>query len=102
MRRYALSRLAAQDLNQIDDYLSERFGHVVAEEATERLVRTFELLASQPGIGNTRPEWSEEDVLFFPVPGTPSVVIYRDTRPLQIVRIWNGRQDPRLLDSGSE
>lgn len=64
MKRYLLTPLAEEDLNRIDEYLSERFGNAVAEQATERLIHTFELLATQPRIGQTRPQWTSEEVLF--------------------------------------
>ncbi len=102
MNRYLLTRIAEADLNRIDEYVAERFGNAIAERVTERLFETFELLASQPRIGHTRPHWTSEEVLFFVVSGTPALVTYRDTTPLEIVRVWNGRQDPRKLSTTGE
>ena len=98
MSSFVLTRRAEEDLDAIDDYVAERFGDAVAERVTERLFETFGLLAEQPAIGTPRPQWTSEEVLFWPVAGTPSLVIYRDTSPLQILRIWNGGQDPREVE----
>ena len=98
MKSFVLTRKAEEDLDAIDDYVAERFGNAVAERVTERLFETFELLAEQPAIGTARPQWTSAEVLFWPVPGTPSLVIYRDTAPLEVLRIWNGRQDPREIE----
>ncbi len=29
-----------------------------------------------------------------------ALIIYSDREPLQILRIWNGRQDPREIEGG--
>jgi plasmid stabilization system protein ParE len=98
MKSFVLTPQAEDDLDAIDDYVAERFGDAVAERVTERLFESFELLAEQPGIGMPRPQWTSEEVLFWPVRGTPSLVIYRDTDPLEVLRIWSGRQDPREIE----
>jgi len=98
MKSFVLTEKAEEDLDAIDDSVAERFGDVVAERATERLFETFRLLAEQPGIGTARPQWTSDEVLFWPVPGTPSLIIYRDGNPLEVLRIWNGRQDPREIE----
>ncbi len=100
MKSFVLTPKAEEDFDAIDDYVAERFGNAVAERVTEKLFETFELLAEQPGIGTARPQWTAEEVLFWPVPGTPSLIIYSDREPLQILRIWNGRQDPREIEGG--
>lgn len=100
MKRFVLTPRAAADLDAIDEYVAERFGSAVAERVTERLLETFGRLAEQPGLGTPRPHWTTEEVLFWPVAGNPSLIVYRDTRPLQVLRIWHGRQDPGELGGG--
>ena len=98
MKSFVLTHKAEEDLDAIDEYVAERFGNAVAERVTERLFESFALLAEQPGIGTPRLQWTSEAILFWPVPGTPSLIIYRDTTPLQVLRVWNGRQDPREIE----
>ena len=86
MKSFVLTPKAEEDLDAIDDYVAERFGNAVAERVTERLFESFQLLAEQPGIGTLRPQWTREEVLFWHVPGTPSLVIYRDAVPLRANR----------------
>ena len=98
MKSFVLTPKAEEDLGAIDDYVAERFGDAVAERVTERLFESFQLLAEQPEIGAPRPQWTSEEALFWPVPGTPSLIIYRDGKPLVVLRIWNGRQDPQEIE----
>jgi len=39
---------------------------------------------------------------FFPVSGTPSVIIYRSRDVLEVLRVWHGRRDPTQIDPESE
>jgi plasmid stabilization system protein ParE len=98
MRSFVLTHKAEEGLDAIDEYVAERFGNAVAERVTERLFESFARLAEQPGIGTPRLQWTSEDVLFWPVPGTPALVVYRDTTPLEVLRVWNGTQDPRKIE----
>jgi plasmid stabilization system protein ParE len=82
----------------MSNYVAER-----DPEAAERLAldirESFRLLAERPLIGHTRP-----DLLRAPVRvGTVRqayLVIYRDTIPIEIVRVLDGRRDlAALLES---
>lgn len=102
MKRYRLTLLAIEDLDRIDDTVAELFGEDAATKAVARLEETFEMLAQQPHVGRPRPEWTKAAVLFWPVPGTPTLVIYRDTNPLEVVRLWDARQNPRRVGRAIE
>jgi len=95
---FRLTARAEADIDEIDDYVASEFGEAVAERVIDRLFETFELLADNPGIGRPRPEWAPDDVYFFPVSGTPSLIIYRSRDALEILRICHGRRDPSRID----
>lgn len=73
-----------------------RYGRVA--ENLHRLFETFELLADNPRMGRPRSASAPADVHFFPVSGTPSVIIYRTRDVLEILRVWHGRQDPARIE----
>lgn len=95
MSRFRLSEKAAEDLDQIDDYLSAEAGDEIAEQVIARILEACDLLSARPGIGHRREDLTTEDVRFWPVHSY--LIIYREGRPIDVVRIWNARQDPRRL-----
>jgi len=95
---FRLTARAEADLDEIDDHVASEFGEAVAERVIDRLFETFELLADNPRMGRPRPEWAPEDIHFFPVSGTPSVIIYRSRDALEVLRVWHGRRDPARID----
>jgi plasmid stabilization system protein ParE len=99
---FRLAARAEEDLDEIDEYVASKFGEDVAERVIDRLFETFELLVDSPHLGRPRPNWAPDDVRFFPVPGTPSLIIYRSRDALEILRIWHGRRDPSRIDSEIE
>jgi toxin ParE1/3/4 len=99
---FRLTTRAEEDLDEIDDYVASEFGEAVAERVVDRLFETFELLADNPHMGRPRPDWAPDEVRFFPVSGTPSLIIYRSRDALEILRIWHGRRDPSRIDSEIE
>lgn len=95
MSRFRFSEKAAEDLEQIDDYLSAEAGDDVAEQVVTRILAACDLLATQPGMGHRREDLTEDDVRFWPV--YSYLIVYREGAPLDVVRIWSARQDPRKL-----
>ena len=94
---YRLSEEAQGDVERVIDYVIERWGPEAASKAANRLYDTFELLALQPEMGRRREQWTEADVLFWPIPSSPNLVIYRAGSPLEILRVWDARQDSQRL-----
>jgi len=92
-----LTARAEAGLDEIDDYVASELGDAVTERVMDRLFETFERLADNPRIGRPRPEWAAEDIHFFPVSGTPSVIIYRRRDVLEVLRVWHGRRDPTRI-----
>ena len=66
-RGYVFTPLAEADLDDIWDYVAERFGFDLADGVLESLHRAFQLLAENPGIGHTR-----EDIAPPPIRSGPS------------------------------
>jgi toxin ParE1/3/4 len=95
---FLLTARAEADLDEIDDYVASEFGEAVAERVLDRLFETFELLADNPRMGRPRPDWAPDDVHFFPVSGTPSLVIYRIRDALEVLRVWHGRRNPTRIE----
>ena len=91
-RGYVLTPLAEADLDDIWDYVAERFGFDVADEVLDSLHRTFQLLAENPDMGHTREDIASAPYSFWAV--GPSLIALRpDVRPVQIVRVVRGERD---------
>ena len=91
-RGYVFTPLAEADLDDIWDYVAERFGFDLADGVLESLHRAFQLLAENPGIGHTREDIAPPPYSFWTV--EPSLIALRpDVRPVQIVRVVRGERD---------
>jgi plasmid stabilization system protein ParE len=82
MSRFRLSEKAAEDLDQIDDYLSAEAGDEIAEQVIARILEVCDLLSARPGIGHRREDLTTEDVRFWPVHSY--LIIYREGRPIDV------------------
>jgi len=92
---YRLTPDAEQDLDDIWLYIAADSSRN-ADLFEDRLFGTFDRLAAMPGIGHRRPDWTDKPVLFFPV--GQYLIVYRETAPLEIVRVLHGaRHMPRVL-----
>ena len=97
---YFLTPQAQTDVEEIIDYLlTASVPLETTEQVFDRIYDTFELIASQPGIGRKRPEWTSADVRFWAMTKDPYLIIYRERVPLEIVRVWNARRDPSTIES---
>lgn len=96
---YFLTPQAQADVEKIIDYLlTASIPLETTEQVFDRIYDAFELIASQPGIGRKRPEWTSADVRFWAMTKDPYLIIYRERVPLEIVRVWNARRDPSMLE----
>ena len=74
--RYRLTPRAREGLLGIASHVVDRFGRVVAERVVDDLIRAFELLAENPGVGHRREDLTRDPrVLFWPV--GPTLIAYR-------------------------
>ena len=74
-RGYVLTPLAESDLDDIWDYVAERFGFDLADGVLESLHRAFRLLAENPEIGHIREDIAPPPYSFWPV--GPSLIALR-------------------------
>ena len=96
---YFLTPEAQADVEAIVDYLvSESVSVPIITGVYDRIYDAFALIASQPGIGKRRPEWTSADVRFWAMTKDPYLIIYREREPLEIVRVWSARRDPTSLE----
>jgi toxin ParE1/3/4 len=94
MRSLLLSPLAARDLEEIGDFLSDR-NPQTAIEVIERFWKVSRILSENPKIGRARPDLAE-GLRHFPMP--PYIVFYRAIENgVEIVRFVDGRRDLRKL-----
>ena len=91
-RGYVLTPLAEADLDDIWDYVAERFGFDLGDGVLESLHRAFRLLAENPEIGHSREDIAPPPYSFWSL--GPSLIALRpDVRPVQIVRVVRGERD---------
>ena len=94
MRSLLLSPLAARDLEEIGDFLSDR-NPQAAIEVIERFWKVSRILSENPKIGGARTDLAE-GLRHFPMP--PYIVFYRGIENgVEIVRFVDGRRDLRKL-----
>jgi toxin ParE1/3/4 len=94
---YRLSALAEQDLQEIWSYVAEDASPATADRLIDAIVRRFELVAEQPGMGRIRPEFGE-GVRSFVVES--NVIYYRHDGETLIARVLHGRRDQTAAWSG--
>jgi plasmid stabilization system protein ParE len=94
VKRFDLARRALADLQDIWEHISEN-SFVAADRVLEEFYQTFERLAETPQLGHKRPDLTPRDVLFWPVHSY--LVIYKDSKPLRIIRVVHGRRDVKRL-----
>lgn len=88
--KYELTSAAQADIREIADYLLP-ISPAAAESVVDRFENAFALLAGHPRIGRSRRDIAKREVRTWAVP--PFVIIYRDTEPLQVLRILHGARD---------
>ena len=100
MSRFRLTEHAQADLDQIWDEIGiVNSNPNAADRLMEKLLNQLSLLASQPGIGQRRDEWSP-DLRIFPV-GNYVILYYPDNEVIEVIGIVYGRRDlPELFHQG--
>jgi toxin ParE1/3/4 len=94
VKPFELARQALWDLHEISEFISaESFD--AADRVLDDLERAFNRLAATPGMGHRRDDITKHDVLFWPVHSY--LVIYRNSTPLQIVRVIHAKRDVKKL-----
>ena len=96
MSRYRLSPRAQNDLRGIVAWYRKHRGAQSARKTLSDIRATLRRLASEPGMGHALEFVAPPDHLFWPHRQL-WIVYLRNTRPLEIVTIWDARRgDPPL------
>ena len=90
MKRYVLSPAATADVEQIVAFLDEHAPHAT-DAVLSRIRSAMRRIASTPGIGHLRKDLADEPLRFVSV--WSYLVVYRLTRPVEIVRVVHGARD---------
>jgi len=95
VKRYRLTAEAGRDLDEVIDYLLVDSVDAALRVRT-KLESSFDRIARMPGIGHRREDLTKEDLRFFAV--FHWLVVYRPTRPVEIIAVVHGARDvPRVL-----
>jgi plasmid stabilization system protein ParE len=95
MSAYVLTEQAAQDLQDIWDYIADK--SVDSADAVLRdIPEALELLASMPNVGHRRKDVRDSRYRFWRA-NRFIVAYFRDTQPLQIIRVVGGSQNIRKM-----
>ena len=94
MKRFQLARRALSDLQSIWESISEE-SFDAADRLLEEFYRSFAQLAEMPGMGHRRHDLTQRDVLFWPL--RSYLIIYKRSKPVQVVRIIHGKRDVKKL-----
>ncbi len=97
MTRYALTPDAEEDLKEIRDWYRKERGREPARRVLQDMRATMRRLAENPRIGHLRPDLFSKDLLVWP--HYRYLIVYRpETKPLQVVRVWDAsRGTPNLF-----
>ena len=95
MSRYIFTEQAAQDLEDIWDYVAA--DSLDAADIVARDIRAaLELIAAMPGVGHRRKDVRNPRYRFWRA-NRFIIAYFPDTRPLQIIRIVGAQRDVRRL-----
>jgi toxin ParE1/3/4 len=95
MKPFVLTPLAAQDLNDIWDYLAGKNINA-ADRVLHALEKTMRGLAKSPGIGHLREDLADRRHRFLLV--YSYLIVYRpETKPLQVIRVLHAARDVQRL-----
>lgn len=95
MKRFLLTPLAEQDLNEIWDYIGDD-----SLEAANRVLGTIETaiqrLTEHPGLGHLREDLADSRHRFYPV--YSYLIVFRPgTDPLEIIRVLHAARDVQTI-----
>ena len=91
-RRYVLAPEAALDLVMIWRYITKNASVEMADRVEADIREKFVFLATHPGAGHRREDFTDEPVRIFPI--YSYLIVYRpETKPLHVIAIVHGRRD---------
>lgn len=89
--RYVVAPQAARDLVQIWRYIKRESGQETADRIESVIRSKFAYLSEYSGGGHWRRDLTAADVRFLSV--YSYLIVYRETKPLQIVAVVHGSRD---------
>ena len=95
MSEYILTEEAERDLNEIWEYVAEQ-SITSADKVVREIREGIELVAFAPGIGHERRDVRDRRYRFWKA-NRFIIAYFRDTKPLQIVRIVGAARDFRKI-----
>ena len=95
MKRFVLTLLARQDLEDIWNYIAHDNINA-ATRVLDRVEASIRALAKNPGVGHLREDLADRRHRFLPV-GSYLIVYRPQTKPLQIIRILHASLDVQAL-----
>jgi toxin ParE1/3/4 len=96
MRNFIVSPNAAEDLNEIWEYVAHEWGEPRADQTLHELVTAFGDLAKSPGVGHLRQDLTSLRLHFFTL-DSYLIVYTRDTSPLPIHAVMHSSRNIRKL-----
>jgi len=91
MRRYLLSPIAEQDIDDIISYIAQD-NPTAAMKMLDSFFTAMDMLAEHPQMGHSRTDLTNMPVRFWPV-RSHYLMIYKEGNPLEIVRVLSGYRD---------
>jgi len=91
MNKYFLSPTAEQDADEIVTYIAQE-NPQAAMKFLDALYEAMDLLAANPLMGHQREDLTKHPVRFWPFKWH-YLIIYKNSSPLEIVRILSGYRD---------
>ena len=92
MKRFALTRLAERDLDELKTYLANAAGPEITRRVMRDLREAFAFLCKEPQAGHSREDLTGRAIKFWPV--YSYLVVYNPaTNPVQILRLLDGRRN---------
>lgn len=99
MNGYTITAIAEADIKGIVHFIASRDGVDRALHVHDKFVDAFEALSQAPAIGRRKPEFTDDNIRWWPVLGF--LVVYDAERsPIDILRVIHGARDlPELFRS---
>lgn len=91
MKNYLLSITAEKDLDDIVTYIAQD-NPSAAVQLLEDIFRAMDMLAEHPSAGHMRNDFTDKPVRFWTVK-YHYLIVYKDTNPIEIVRVLSGYRD---------
>jgi len=95
MNQFYLSPIAEQDIDEIVTYLAQE-NVDAAMKLLDSLYKSLDLLASNPMMGHKREDLTDRAVRFWPFKWH-YLIVYKDSSPIEIVRVLSGYRDVSSL-----